>query len=67
MKWLRGFKDYKLACKRITIALYAPGTSQTQDRVKILDDAKEHISNELKLLDLEHENLVTRFWVNKFY
>lgn len=67
MKWLRGFKDYKLACKRITIASCAPGTGQTQDRVKALDDDKEHILNELKLLDLEHENLVTRLWVNKFY
>lgn len=42
MKWLRGFKDYKLTCKRTTIALYAPGTSQTQDRFKTLDDARAY-------------------------
>ena len=68
MKWLRGFKDYKLTCKRITIALYAPGTSQIQDRVKTLDDARAYFEwAEVAWLKMWDENLVTRFWMNKFY
>ena len=67
LKVFKGFIDYKLACKRITIAPYAPGSNQLKDCVKALDDAKELIMNEQKMLDLEHENLITKFWVNRLY
>lgn len=67
LKVFKGFIDYKLACKRITITPYALGSNQLKDRVKALDDAKELLMNEQNMLDLEHENLITKFWVNRFY